>query len=132
MISVGAMLLARRVSLEDPRGIWEMYDAVMPESFPTSMPLGYLWCRLEFSPDEMGAHNIEVVMNDPQGCRVCTISQSQLPIPLTANAHGYHDYAFQIENQPVRLEAPGEYEISMSIDGQPKRSIYLPVISAGS
>lgn len=115
------------VTQEGKLNIMGIFGEVNPPGLPFSLPLMYLVIVFDASPAEVGSEkNARVVMLDGEGREGLSIENS-LAVPPPGRPGRRTTFNAILALQGVTFQQPGDYEFSILINGEEKRSVPLRV-----
>ena len=115
------------VTQEGKLNIMGIFGEVNPPGLPFSLPLMYLVIVFDASPAEIGSEkSIRVVMLDGEGREGLRI-ENNLAVPPAGRPGHRVNFNAILALQGVTFQQPGDYQFSVLINGEEKRSVPLRV-----
>src|SRR5438046_3086152 len=115
------------VSQEGKLNILGIFGEVNPPSLPFALPLMYLVIVFDASPAEVGSEKtVRVAMLDGEGREGLRI-ENVLAVPPSGRPGRRASFNAILALQGVTFQAPGDYQFSVLINGEEKRSVPLRV-----
>ncbi len=119
------------VTQEGKLNIMGIFGEVNPPGLPFSLPLMYLVIVFDASPAEIGSDkNVRVVMLDGEGREGLRI-ENTLAVPPGGRPGHRANFNAILALQGVTFQQPGDYQFSILINGEEKRSVPLRVNEPG-
>ena len=119
------------VTQEGKLNIMGIFGEVNPPGLPFSLPLMYLVIVFDASPAEVGSDkSIRVVMLDGEGREGLRIENS-MPVPQSGRPGSRVSFNAILALQGVTFSHGGDYQFSVLINGEEKRSVPLRVNEPG-
>jgi hypothetical protein len=115
------------VTQEGKLNIMGIFGEVNPPGLPFSLPLMYLVIVFDASPAEVGSEkNVRVVMLDGEGREGLKV-ENTMAVPAAGRPGRRTSFNAILALQGVTFTQPGDYEFSILINGEEKRSVPLRV-----
>ena len=119
------------VTQEGKLNIMGIFGEVNPPGLPFALPLMYLVVVFDGSPAEVGSEkNVRVVMLDGEGREGLRI-ENNMTVPPAGRPGRRVTFNAILALQGVMFQRPGDYQFSILINGEEKRSVSLQVNEPG-
>ena len=127
-ISFALFADAANLSQEGKLNILGVFDAVQVGALPSLHPRAHLVVRLKGDRSDVGGHRVTLRWINPKGTELWS-STGDISVGVPPNGVNELDLPL-IASVDLPLDLPGGYQMSVSLDDQPRADVKLQVRSA--